>query len=990
MRTIFGLLTVLVFAVGLSFAQQNQTVSGEVVDSTGAFVVGASVVLIDSDGGTKTTTTNSSGRYSISNITPGTYSLIISGEGFGEYNNPEFEVKPSGNSAMDVVLTPGEINAEVDVNNEGQIDLDPNNNASALVLNEDDLKGLPDDPDDLEAALQALAGGASGPNGGQIYIDGFEGDGLPPKEAIREIRINRDQFSAEFAQPGFGRIEILTKPGALKWSGQAYFNFNDSALNARNPFSENKADVTQARYGGYISGPVIKDKASLSFSISNRDSSNGSAINATVINDSYEIVPLQEEIKEPRTRFNFGPRFDYQINENNTLVTRYEFSRNSSENLGGNFTLPSRGSTSKSSSHQIQITETAILNATTVNETRFQYRYNRSDSQGESTEPAINVLNGFLGGGSTVGLNYNKTNFWELHNYTTMALGKDSEHAVRFGVALEGNVRDDRSSSNYNGTFTFTGGLIAGRDNVYDVDGDGIISSIEQYRAKLLGATDAIYNPNQYSVTTGDPLSGISQIEWSVFAKDDWRVNPGLTISYGIRYENQTNISDNFDIAPRLSIAWSPGAGGASAPKTVFRGGFGIFYTRFSESLSLAADRLDGVTQQRYIIGNSDDLLSQPVFSLDGVTNVPTAEQLATLSPLSSTPTVISEDARAPYNMQGAFGVEQQLPGNSTLSAYYIYSKYLHLVRMRNINAPVCPSGFDCPVTDADALQALRPDPTEGNIYQYESTGYGVDNRLMVNLRSMLFQKHMVMASYSFGVSKANTDGAGGGGMFRRGGFGMISGGFPAYSYDLSDEYAYSSTDARHMLFFMSSIQAPWGISIRPMGIFRTGTPYNFIVGRDVNGDSVFMERPTFEVLGEACVANGLSYSWCDVSGYDPDATVPKNFARGDKSFTMNLSVNKTFNFGGDGGGTQPNATGGGRHRGGGMFGGGGRGRGRSSARGKYNLSIGARVRNLFNTNNLGNPNANVSSSTFGDVLGGFGGFGGGARTIEINTRFTW
>ena len=85
-----------------------------------------------------------------------------------------------------------------------------------LFWKDKDLEALSDDPDELSNELSALAGPSAGPNGGQIYIDGFTGGQLPPKSAIREIRINQNPFSAEFDKIGYGRIEILTKTSPVQ------------------------------------------------------------------------------------------------------------------------------------------------------------------------------------------------------------------------------------------------------------------------------------------------------------------------------------------------------------------------------------------------------------------------------------------------------------------------------------------------------------------------------------------------------------------------------------------------------------------------------------------------------------------------------------------------------------------------------------------------------------------------------------------------------
>ena len=118
-----------------------------------------------------------------------------------------------------------------------QLSVDPDSNASAVVLTGKDLDALSDDPDELSNELTALAGPAAGPNGGQIYVDGFTGGQLPPKSSIREIRINQNPFSAEYDQLGYGRVEIFTKPGTDKMHGNFQVNGNPSQFNSGNPLA---------------------------------------------------------------------------------------------------------------------------------------------------------------------------------------------------------------------------------------------------------------------------------------------------------------------------------------------------------------------------------------------------------------------------------------------------------------------------------------------------------------------------------------------------------------------------------------------------------------------------------------------------------------------------------------------------------------------------------------------------------------------------------
>lgn len=1016
---IFGAFIILTLTFS-AFAQTTGGLRGQVVDELGQVVVGATVIAVDAAGKEKTNVSNNSGDFAISGLAPGKYIVRVTAANFALYENTEVEVTAGENEELTVALTVQGVEEQVEIANGNQIDTDPSNNVGATVLKNEDLESLPDDPDELEAALQALAGASAGPNGGQIYIDGFTGGNLPPKESIREIRINQNPFSAEFDRLGFGRIEILTKPGSDKFRGQAFFNFNDESLNSRNPFVANRAASQTRFFGGNISGPIIKNKASFFLDVDNRTIDNGAAISAIILDPSLNIVPFTQEFTVPTQRFSISPRFDYAINDKNTLVARYSFDRNTRENQGiGGFSLPipSRIYDSESVEHEIRLTETMIINPTTINETRFSYEFEKNERLGDNTIPTVVVSSAFTTGGAQIGNSFDRNKRWELQNYTTTSLGKSSQHAVKFGVRLRGVNLFDRSESNYGGTFTFAGAsAVLATPNCNPTEPGCIVlpavSSIEQFRQNVLGNPDPRFAPNQFTITTGNPEASVSQTDVGLFVTDDWRINPELTLSFGLRYENQTNIKDNLNFAPRFGFAYSPGAGGARAPKTVFRGGLGIFYDRFGEGSVLTAARLNGINQFEYNVSDSD-LLSEVIFAADGTaTNVPTAAQIAQFAPRTNTIRTIASDLQAPYTIQGAIGVERQLPWNINVSGFYIWSRNLHVLRSRNINAPVCPTPTTCPDNE-DALNALRPNPFVGNINQYESSGTLEQQQIIFNFRAMVNPKISFFGNYRLGFAEGDADGGGGFGGFFGGG-----GGYPAYSYDLSNEYGRSAFDIRHNIVFGGSFTAPWDIRLNPFIIFRSGSPFNIIKGDDINGDGQFTERPTYAELSQACINRGMNFDFCDISGIaDPNEIIPRNYGRGPSFFNVSLGISRNFGFGSapestraanQGGNNQgggiPNAGAGGGGRGGrGGMGGGGGGRGGRGGMGggggerkPYNLNLGVRINNLFNTVNEGNPVGLINSPLFGlpvTSAGGFG-FGGGGgsgnRRVELQARFSW
>lgn len=1005
------------FGATASFAQNAGSITGQVVDGLGSIIVGATVTSVAPDGKEKQVITNARGEFTIPALVPGKYTVRAIAPQFGLYENAEVDVAASDRTELAIVLTVSGIEESVEVTNENKVTNDPDNNANATVIKDKDLDALPDDPDELQAALQALAGASAGPNGGQIYIDGFTGGQLPPKESIREIRINQNPFSAEFDRLGFGRIEILTRPGSDKWRGSVNGSFNDESLNSRNPFALNRASTQARNFGGNLSGPIIKGKSSFFLDVSNRDNDNNAIINAQILDPSLNVVNFRQDVRVPTKRFQIAPRFDYAINDKNTLVARYSFNRFTTDNLGiGDISLPSRAYEASNQEHELRLTETMIVNEKTVNETRFEFSRNNREQTGDNTVPTINVSSAFVGGGSQIGSSYVRSKSWELSNTTITSFGKNSQHSVKFGARIRGVSIDDRSENNYGGTFFFPGApevrSPAGCDPVSPICtvASPALSPIEQFRGRVNGLTGR-YNPTQFTITTGDPLADVAQRDVGLFATDDWRVSPALLLSFGLRYERQNNISSNLNFAPRFGFAYSPGAGGARAPKTVFRGGAGIFYDRFSENLTLQADRFDGVSQLSLLVSANETnpalqeqariLLAQPIFTANGVTNVPTAAEILSVLPQSNTIRRVADDLQAPYTMQAAIGVERQLPESwkTTLTGYFITSRSLHQLRTRNVNAPVCPLQLNCEM-------AVRPIIDAGNINQYESSGRITQNQFIVNFRSNFSQRFSLSGNYRLGFAKGDTDGAGSS---------------PAYAYDLTGEYGRSSFDVRHNFVLFGNVTLPWSVSLNPFIVMASGRPFNITRGLDANGDGFFTERPTFGQLAARCSELALANSFCDVDGYDPAAIIPRNFGEGPSTLSVNMRIGKNFGFGG-GGAVQAGGTGNGRGgrggAGGNVMGGGRGGRGGGPGGGRmggggpgglgsggdvrkpYNLNVGLQISNLFNNVNLAAPIGSLSSSRFGQSVstsGGFGGFGGGGgggtgpnRRVELQMRFSW
>lgn len=934
---------------------------GQIVDALGGLIVGSTITITSESGVEGTATADRNGNYTLPKLVPGNYSARATAPGFAVYENPNVEIAAGRGKPLDIRL---EVTME---KQEVTVSAPLGNSLSMRVLRGKDLDALPIGPGGLAATLRALAFPSTGPNGPQILVDGFSGGRLPPKDSIREIRISDNPFSSEFSQLGFGRIEILTKPGSDSLHFATFVSFNDESLNSRNPFAPNRAPYQSRQYGGSVTGPIIRKRSSFFMDFERRQTDDNALINATILDPALNVVPFSRTVIGPQQSLSLSPRVDFQLNPSNTLVARYAYTRTRDQNQGvGGFSLLSRAVTNSSTLQTLQLTETAILSPNSINETRFQYLRRRRGERGEASVPTIMVPESFIGGGAETRLAFNNEDRWELQNYTSWILGK---HNVKAGTQVRGVRLVESSPQNFNGTFTFAGGFAPQLDGANNIVRDAAgraklvpITSIERYRRTLLfqqqglapeATRDLGGGATQFSIAGGNPEASVSQYDLGAFVQDDWSLRPDLTLSSGIRYEVQNNIGNNLSLAPRIAVAWSPGAT-QNQSKTVVRAGMGIFYDRFSENYVLQARRFDRSGQQRFIVSDSAILNLFPI--------APSTEQLSVFA-VPRAITRVADGVRAPYTIQFSVSVERELPGGLSLSSAFINTRTLHMLRSRNINAPL-PETF----TPDVAGSGVRPFGNAGEIFEYESSGRFNQEQLVINAVQRFRNEMSLWATYVLSKATSDTDGADT---------------FPLNTYNLSTEYGNSALDARHSLYVGGWIAAPWRISVNPLIILRTGTPFNMTTGRDTNGDTLYTERPAFAANPSSSSAIVTPFGAFDLSPDPGQELIPRNYGRGPGFFTVNLGLSRAFTFG-----TESNAaarTESPRKNG---HWANGRGRGWFMKR-NYTLTFAVQMENIFNHTNSGLPIGNLGSPLFGQSYSSAGAFGFGSnsagnRRIEL------
>lgn len=922
-------------------AQATGSVAGVIADPSGAVIPGATVTITPAASGAAPApvkvTSDSQGNFAISGLAPGVYSVQASYPGFRTAHREHVNVRAGQTQHLALTLVIQVQQQQVTVN-ANQIDANPASNADAVVLKGSDLDALSDDPDELQTQLQAIAG-ADPDAGTQFFVDGFSGGRLPPKSAIREIRMNQNPYSAQYDQIGWGRIEIFTKPGSDTWHGDLWTQINDSTFNSRNPFVTEQPPYHSLQLWGDINGPVTKHSSEFT-DLWRESSSDDSIVNAFILDSSLNQTPFTEVFPNTSSETDYSTRYDIQVGKIQTLTLRYHLNQHTQTNGGvGQFALASQAYDSNNTEQSLQFSDTQTYGAKLLNETRFQYIRDRDRQTPQTFGPTIVVQGGFTGGGSNLGFNNDAQDHYELQNYVQTSRGR---HTIDFGGRFRGSRDSNNSSANFNGQYTFAS-LTA-----YQITEQGMQNGWTPAQISAAGG-----GPSLYTQTTGKSAIAVSVLDVGLYAEDNYKLKPNVTLSYGLRFESQTQIPDHADWAPRFGLSWAIQRAKNKPPLVVLRGGFGLFYQRFPSLNVLQAQRQNGITEQEQVVNDPD-------FYPATCTSDPAA--CSSASAVAPTIFRVSSTLHSPYIMVAGLGADRPLGKIGSISVNYQLSRGDRLFLTRNINAPL-PGTYN----PADPTSGVRPlGDAAGNIYEYESEGDSVRHRLVVSL-NMHTKAFGIFSNYMLSKAEADTSGIGN---------------FPSNSYDLHQDWGRASNDYRDRVFFGAYSHLWRGFGLSPFLIYQSSAPFNIAVGQDLNGDTQFNDRPSFATdLSRPSVVR-TQWGIFDTEPIAGQQIIPVNWGKGPDAFYLNMRATKNFNFGPPlpqetpapppaGAKASPNTK-------------------KHPMERKYNAGFSLDAENVLNHVNLAPPVGVLGSPLFGQSTALAGTFGTGSANRTLNAAFSF
>jgi hypothetical protein len=686
---------------GFALGQGTGVLRGTVEDSSGQIVVGANVKLRNQATGQElSASSDEEGRFRFEGLALGEYALVVTEPGFKTTELPVNVGDRSDNPIRVLLQVASDVESVRVSANDNTIPL-ASQNADAIEFDRNWMENLPSkEADPLAVPSLFLNPAAAGTMGPMILVDGVESSALEvPLTSIKRILVNKSPYSAEFARPGRGRIEVFTRKGNLRdYHGNVTFLLRNSVLDARNAFAQVRApsqrEIAEAELDGPLSSRARFLLAGRYFT--SDDSSTVHAHTPTGL--------LTENVDVPGHNTRLFGRFEFDLTPKHTLTLIYKFKNKSQQNQGiRSFDLPERATDFSIHESEVKVFERAILSPQFLNDLRLSYKDEPQQTTSVTNQQAIIVLGAFNSGGAQITQQLEEKTT-AIQDVATVGWGKQT---ITFGGGARPRFFHVTDSSNSLGTFTF--------------------ASLAAYSPPPPPPPQQPPppQPELFTMNQGNPRISFAQKEYYTFVQDEVQVRPSFSLSLGLRYEWQSNVDYRKNVAPRVAFAYAPRQG-----PTVLRGGFGLFYDRQPDIMQQQAALYDGAQGHQIVLSN-------PGYPVPYDPASPPPPSLLRIAP----------GIRTPYLMQASIGVERKLGrGKNLLAVDYTMARGMQLYRTRNINAPLPGTG-------------AIPDPNFANIDQFESSGRSRSNSLTASLQTALTNRADLLAQYTFSKSMDDTSG---------------------------------------------------------------------------------------------------------------------------------------------------------------------------------------------------------------------------------------
>ena len=737
-----------------------------VADPSGAIVSGATVTVVGLEAATKAATiapmkTTDKGVATFDGLAPGRYSIQSEFPGFELGLLRDIRISRGDNKHV-VILPLKGFSDEVTVGRDNQAAAADRSSTFGTALTREQVDSLSDDPTEMQQQLLEI-----------MRVDSFEGQQLPPKSQIKSIHITRDQFAAENHRSEGLFIDIITQPGVGPLRANARIGFYDGSMDGRNPLIPKKGPTQNRNFGGTVSRSLLKNRSDFSLSF------NGSSSFTTpnlYANTGTGTLSENLSLRTPNDNASVSGTFNYAITKDQTLRVGFGHNESTSDNQGvGAYDLIDRAYSTFNHNTSLRVQEAGPLGRRFFTNTRFTMNWSNSGSSSVTEQPTVIVNDAFTSGGAQRA-GGRDTRTFSLMSDLDYVRGINSWRA---GVSIEGGHYRSNDASNYLGTFTF--------------------DSLDTFAAG---------QPRSYTRRIGDPLIAYWNLQAGAYIQDDVRISKSLTLSPGVRFEEQTHVSDHNNIAPRFGMTWAPFKSG----KTTLRGSWGIFYDWLSTGTYEQTLRVDGFRQQEIDIINP----SYPDPGTVGTTTATNRYLLADNLPMIR-------------NNRLSAGIQQTITKFFSAGASYVDARGIGLLVGQNLNAPV---------------NGVRPNPAFANLIKAVADGRSTLHSLSVNAqlfvpstpqsnapgapRFMWKRGLGFYTGYGVGASRNNTDGA----------FSV-----PA-SADLSSEWGPSAGDYHQRLSLSVNTGALKNFNASVSMYATTGMPIDIRTGHDDNGDLIFNDRP--------------------------------------------------------------------------------------------------------------------------------------------------